>query len=287
MTRKASMTLTRWRTLATFATVALTLGVGPMVRGEPTFRSTQPEIRIEYWERRMNEINARLQAGESLSGIRLVFLGDSITDFWSLSANPWMIGKQGGRAVWDESFGGRVAENLGFNMGISGDRTEHVLHRLLPKSAGGGGQLDRPDLNPEFVVLMIGINNSWAAENPAADSVFQGIRAVVTAVHERKPNATVILQSLLPTNEEARNRDVVRPVNRRLVALAEGTPFASYVRYLDLYPGFVDSTGQQITSHFMDGVHPSESGYRIWRDQLVPFLERVRASKRLSIPQSR
>lgn len=155
---------------------------------------------------------------------------------------------------------------------------EHVLFRLLPQSSRGLGHLDAPGLHPEFVVLMIGINNTWAAETPMAESVFAGIKAVLTAVHERQPKSTVILQSLLPTNDETKNRDVVRPVNEQLAGLVASQPFAAYTRYLDLYSSSVDASGHQLSRHFNDGLYPSESGYHVWRDQLLPFLSQLRAT---------
>jgi lysophospholipase L1-like esterase len=81
---------------------------------------------------------------------------------------------------------------------------------------------------------------------------------------------------LLPTNDEGRNSSVVGPVNKRLVDLSATRPYSDYVRYLDLHSAFVDPSGKQITDYFNDGLHPSESGYGVWRDCLVPFLERVR-----------
>jgi lysophospholipase L1-like esterase len=69
---------------------------------------------------------------------------------------------------------------------------------------------------------------------------------------------------------------VDRPVNRQLVGLAASQPFAAYTLYLDLYASFVDANGRQLGEHFNDGLHPSESGYRVWRDRLVPFLRQVR-----------
>src|SRR4051812_5162471 len=47
----------------------------------------------------------------------LVFIGDSITDGWRGG---------GGKKVWDEAFGPLKPLNLG----IGGDRTQHVLWRL-------------------------------------------------------------------------------------------------------------------------------------------------------------
>jgi lysophospholipase L1-like esterase len=263
---------------AGFAAAALVLGGTSAATGDREFASTRPAARIDYWQQRQAEITTQLSQDKNLDAVRIVFLGDSITDFWHLGDNPWFPGLKCGRAVWDESFGGRPAENLGLNLGLSGDRMEHILHRILPAADGGLGHLDAPGLRPEFIVLLVGINNTFAGEEPMAESVFAGIRAVVTAVHARQPHATVVLQSLLPTQDEAKNRDVVRPVNRRLAALAAEAPFSGHVRYLDLHAAFVDAADKQLTQYFNDGLHPSESGYRVWRDQLVPFLRQLRTA---------
>jgi hypothetical protein len=90
-------------------------------------------------------------------------------------------------AVWDESFGGAVPANNAINLGVSGDRIEHVLFRLQPAAA--------------------------------VDSIFAGIKTVVEAVHARKPGTRVLLQSLLPTNDPVKNRELVQPVNARHAAL--------------------------------------------------------------------
>jgi lysophospholipase L1-like esterase len=246
--------------------------------GATQFQAARPAVRVEYWQKRLAQITAQLKDRRSLPSTRLVFLGDSITDFWGLARNPWVTGATGGRAVWNESFAGSPAENLGLNLGVSGDRTEHVLYRLLPKSAGGLGELDAAGLHPEFVVLLVGINNTWDPETPVVASVFDGIRAVISAVHDRQPKAVVILESLLPTNDALKNRETVLPVNRRLLELAASPPFADYVVYLDLYPRFVDASGAQLSGYFMDGLHPNESGYRVWRDTLLPCIDSTRRS---------
>jgi len=262
------------------AAILATMAAAGAASGATEFVSVKPLQRVEYWQQREAAINAVVADTKSLPDVKLLFVGDSITDFWLLGDNPWVKGQRCGRKVWDESFGRRGSVNFAFNIGISGDRTEHLLYRLQPRAQGGLGQIDPPELNPEFIVLLVGINNSWAAEEPVADSVFEGVRAVIHALHAGKPDARIILQTLLPTNEEPRNDEVVRPVNRRLVALAASSPYANYVSLLDLYPAFVDASGRQIGNLFNDGLHPSETGYRVWRDQLVPFLDAARAQAR-------
>lgn len=240
------------------------------------FASTKPAARVEYWQQRQATIQAQVTDSSNLSAVKLVFVGDSITDFWLLGDDPWIPGRVHGRSVWEESFGGAVAANRALNIGISGDRTEHLLYRLLPQAEGGLGQLDNDVLRPEFFVLMVGINNSYAAEAPVADSVFEGVLAVMRSLHARKPGARLLLQSIIPTSEASRNEAVVKPVNSRLVALAKSPEFASFTVWLDLYPYFVDAKGQQDARLFVDGLHPSEAGYRVWRDHLVPALALAR-----------
>jgi lysophospholipase L1-like esterase len=266
------------RLLAVLAALASLAVAGPTAARD--FASTQPTARVEYWQQRQGAIAAQVADAGGLRAVKLVFVGDSITDFWLLGDDPWIPGRVHGRRIWDESFAGAVPQNRSLNIGISGDRTEHLLHRILPKAQGGLGQLDAEALVPEFFVLMMGINNSYAPEAPVADSVFEGVRAVMRALHARKPGARLLLQSILPTAEPSRDEAVVRPVNVRLAALARSPEFAGFSTWLDLYPAFVDARGRQDPRLFVDGLHPSEAGYRVWRDRLVARLASARASAR-------
>ena len=65
---------------------------------------------------------------------KIVFLGDSITDFW----------QEEGSNVWNQHYGNRHA----FNYGIRGDRTEHVIWRIDNR------EFDNVKAN--VVVLLIG-----------------------------------------------------------------------------------------------------------------------------------
>jgi lysophospholipase L1-like esterase len=244
------------------------------------FASTRPAARVEYWQQRQAAIEAQLTDASNLRAVKLVFVGDSITDFWLLGDDPWIPGRMHGRRVWDESFAGAPPANFALNIGISGDRTEHLLFRIMPKSQGGLGQLDADGLAPEFFILMVGINNSYAPELPVADSVFEGVLAVMRSLHVRKPGTRLVLQSILPTSEPSRDATVVKPVNARLAALAKSPEFAGFTTWLDLYPSFVDAQGRQDARLFVDGLHPSEAGYRVWRDRLLPTLASARTRAR-------
>lgn len=167
----------------------------------PRFVAETPTPRVDYWQKRASDIGQELSTAQSLEPVRLVFVGDSITDFWHLDANPWFPGLYCGWSVWNESFGGAVPQHKALNLGVSGDRIEHVLHRLLPAAQGGEGWLDRPDLQPDTLFVMLGINNSFDAEKPATTSIIKGVEAVVARLRERRPKARIVIQSLLPTFE--------------------------------------------------------------------------------------
>jgi lysophospholipase L1-like esterase len=233
-----------------------------------TFVAERPAARVDYWQKRAAEIDQQMKARQSLQPIRLAFIGDSITDFWHLDANPWFPGQYMGRKVWDESFSGAVPAQTAINLGVSGDRIEHVLHRLLPAAKGGQGWLDRRDLQPDKIFVLLGINNSFDAESPASASIYRGVVAVTARIRERKPRSQIVIQSLLPTDSAEKNRDIVIPVNAMLRSYAA----ANGMTYLDLYPAFTDPQGLQRRELFNDGLHPSRDGYRVWRDRLVDFL---------------
>ncbi|MBU6165287.1 MAG: hypothetical protein KGQ52_04050 [Alphaproteobacteria bacterium] len=256
--------------LAAWLAVGLPGAALAQAQAQARYQSEQPLPRVDYWQKRAADIDQHLASAPDLRPVRLLFVGDSITDFWHLDANPWLPGRYCGRSAWDESFGGAVPALKALNLGVSGDRIEHVLHRLQPAAEGGSGWLDRADLQPDVVFVMLGINNSFDAEVPAATSIEHGIIAVVNRIRERKPQARIVIQSLLPTDDAGKNATVVQPVNAAIRAHAARTPGLAY---LDLYPDFVDSAGRQRGALFNDGLHPSRDGYRRWRDRLLAFLK--------------
>ena len=240
--------------------VALAATLPTIAQGQtpdaPRFVAETPTPRVDYWQKRASDIGRELSTAQSLEPVRLVFVGDSITDFWHLDANPWfpgsllrLVGLE--RKLWR---GGSPAQ--GAQSRRLGDRIEHVLHRLLPAAQGGEGWLDRPDLQPDTLFVMLGINNSFDAEKPATTSIIKGVEAVVARLRERRPKARIVIQSLLPTEDAVKNRDLVMPVNAALRAHAATQ--ANTV-FLDLYPSFVDDSGAQRRVLFNDALHPSRA----------------------------
>src|SRR5262249_2849509 len=97
-----------------------------------------PAPRDANWMKRHDSFNERVKQGN----VDLIFIGDSITQGWE-GESP-----KGGKKIWEEFYGKRNAVNLG----IGGDRTQHVLWRL------DHGNIE--NIKPKLAVLMIGTNNS-------------------------------------------------------------------------------------------------------------------------------
>lgn len=178
-------------------------------------------------------------------GIDVLFLGDSITENFATR----------GKDAWDRDIAplGTVAD-----FGIGGDRTQFVLWRAR------NGELD--GTGARVVVLMIGTNNLASA---TPENVARGVAAIVDTVRAKLPDATVVLNALLPRGAPG---DAVRAktadVNARIALLADG----AHVRWLDASAAFV-GPGDAIPPELMpDGLHPSPAGYDVWATALRPVL---------------
>jgi hypothetical protein len=139
----------------------------------------------------------------------------------------------------------------GFNFGVPGDRTEHVLWRIAAT---------RQFSSVANIVLLVGTNN-LRRDSPRC--VVVGIRAIVGAIMERLPRTRIFVVGILPRfnlPEEAANK--IPSVNH---ALAHGGPYR-----------FIDPTRalQDARLFLPDGTHLAPMGYQT----LVPMITRELAS---------
>lgn len=183
--------------------------------------------------------------------IHLVFLGDSITDFWLCDDG------QHGKPVWDQFY----AKHNAADFGVSGEHTEHTLGHIA------GGILD--GLNPKVVILMIGTNN--IGHNPAdkAEWAAAGVTKIVETVHQKLPETKVLLLATFPRNgKDSPFRKSVEGINAIISKLDNGTT----TRYLDLTAKFTDAAGEIPKDIMPDGLHPNTKGYQIWAEAMEPLL---------------
>jgi len=208
----------------------------------PIPSSLQAEPRPdEWWQQRHAAMNARVQQGDA----DLIFIGDSITQGW----------EGGGREIWEQYYADRRAVNLG----ISGDRTQHVIWRLENGNLEG--------ISPKLAVVMIGTNN-YEANTP--EEIAAGITRIVEILRTRLPECKVLLLGIFPRMPEP------GPVRDRLARAnalaAEAVAKDPMVHYLDIGDRFLDQNGSLPPEIMPDFLHLNEKGYRIWAEAMEPTL---------------
>jgi beta-glucosidase len=185
---------------------------------------------------------------------KVIFLGDSITMMWRSQS-----GYEGGTPVWDKYYAPLPAANLG----ISGDRTDHILWRITE-----GGDLD--GVKPQVLILLIGINNLLQRQDTPQQTA-EGITTIVTYLKTKLPETRILLLGLFPCWEKPDNpaRAWVKQTNELIKPLADG----KRVWYLDIGSRFVEPDGTITKEKLRDLLHLSEKGYWIWAEAMQPYLD--------------
>jgi lysophospholipase L1-like esterase len=215
--------------------------------------AVKPVPRDGNWMKRHEAFVERSKKGN----VDVLFVGDSITQGWEGS----------GKKVWAERFTAWKPMNLG----IGGDRTQHVLWRITT-----GKELE--GIDPKVIVMMIGTNN-FGSNTP--EQIADGVKAILAEFHKQKPKAKVLLLGVFP-------RSGKKPADPMVVAKDElntKTPAVNAllakfddgknVKYLDIGDKFLDDKGGLPKSTMPDFLHLSEKGYTIWADAISKTVEEM------------
>jgi lysophospholipase L1-like esterase len=188
----------------------------------------------------------------------LLFMGDSITDFWRNAGQPGVVNPPtAGKAVFDKYFGAMKVANFG----ISGDTTQGVLYRLLD----GEGQ----GFQPKAIMLMIGTNNAASASSA---EIAEGVGAIVMELRKDFPAAKILLLAIFPRGDPGSAlRKTVLDVNPIIAKLADNRN----VFYLDIGAKFLDADGNLPPDIMPDKLHPTEKGYEIWAQAVIEPLKEL------------
>ncbi len=163
-----------------------------------------------------------------------------------------------GRTVWEKFYGQRNAVNLG----IGGDRTQHVLWRLQNGNLEG--------ISPKLAVVMIGTNNS-GSNTP--QQIADGIKAILDELHKRCPKTKVLLLAIFPrgeTPDDAR-RKVNEAANQIIAKYADN----QRVFYLDIGPKFLAEDGTLSREIMPDLLHLNQKSYTIWAESIEPLVKKL------------
>jgi lysophospholipase L1-like esterase len=119
---------------------------------------------------------------------------------------------------------------------------------------------------PRFVSLMIGTNND---DDPPEDRA-EGIRAILAKMARRLPDATILLHPIFPRG--AAPDDPCRVSRERTNAVIRRFADGGRVVWLDFNARFLQPDGTLSAAMMPDFLHPLEEGYRMWAEELRPFL---------------
>ncbi len=204
-----------------------------------------PVPREGGWIQRHNSFNERVKQGD----VDLLMIGDSITQGW----------EGNGKEAWAKHLAPRKAVNLG----IGGDRTQHVLWRLQNGNLNG--------IQPKLAVLMIGTNNSNGDDN-TAEEIAAGIEAIVKNLRENLPETKVLVLGIFPRGEKPNPQ---REKNAKASETASKLADGEHVFYLDIGEKFLTPDGTLTREIMPDFLHLSPQGYTIWAEAIEPEVARL------------
>ena len=169
---------------------------------------------------------------------RVVFLGDSITDYWKLP--DYFLGKPY------------------INRGIDGQTTPQMLVRF---------RQDVIDLHPKVVVMLAGTNDIAGVTGPTSNEDIEANYASMAEL-ARAHHIRMVFASVLPVHNythDAGESFALRP-RARILALNKWLKdycAKNHLVYLDYFSALVDERGMLQRALADDGLHPTDAGYRI------------------------
>lgn len=166
---------------------------------------------------------------------RVVYMGDSITDFWINNDSTFFAGKPY------------------YDRGISGQTTGQMLLRFRG---------DVIDLKPKVVVILAGIND--IAQNNGPSTLKDIFGNIVSMAELAKANhIQVVLSSVMPAfNLPWRPAINPVPLVAALNEMIKTYAAKNNLVYLDYYTAMADARKGLLPQYAKDEVHPNLAGYK-------------------------
>jgi lysophospholipase L1-like esterase len=190
----------------------------------------------------------------TVSENRVVFFGDSITNFWNLAA----------------SFPGQPY----INRGISGQTTPQMLLRF---------RSDVVALKPRVVIILGGTNDLAGNTGPMTLDQIEDNYASMAEL-AKAHQIRVVFASLLPIHDYSATKvSDGRPLAKieSLNQWLKGYCTANHCLYLDYYSHMLDDRGMLRAELSDDGLHPNANGYQIMARLAARAIQQVLRQPRL------
>ncbi|MCI1780060.1 MAG: SGNH/GDSL hydrolase family protein [Bacteroidales bacterium] len=194
--------------------------------------------------------NEKLEAA-SLDSSRVVFMGNSITEYWKVKHPDFFTGHY-------------------VNRGISGQTTPQMLIRFRP---------DVIKLHPDIVVILAGTNDIAGNTGPSTPDMIMD--NIISMSQLAKANGIkVILCSVLPAFDYPWRKGL-EPAEKilKLNNMIKKYAKANHIFYLDYYSSLVDERKGMNPEYTRDGVHPNSKGYDVMEPLVNKAIKKVLSKK--------
>ena len=173
--------------------------------------------------------------------IRAIFIGSSVMENW---------GREGIQ-IWNSKY-----EPLGaVNYGIGGDRTEHMLWRIL------NGEID--GVSPKLIVIYIGSNNI-PIQDHSPDDIVRGILTIITTIREKLPNTAILYTTIFPRADISPITDAwtkITTVTNEVLKVNDNVK----INIMNIFDDFIVSWGDLKDELYLsDNLHLTAAGYGQW-----------------------
>lgn len=228
----------------------------------------KPLYNAERWENAV-AINLDYIKNATNKQLDVVLIGDSITEHWHGTdlgqPEPAYADNLG---VYEQLFDlQKGADVSGLALGVGGDRCPQLLYRLQ------NGEMP-PSLQPSIWWVLVGTNDK-ASDKCKNEDVIAGNIAIVQEILERRPRATVVINSLLPRGNDRSLYwwQEYTAINDALACYASGMDRVEFFNATDL---FVTRDGQALNLTLLpDELHPTEMGSWIWGRAIVAKVQEI------------
>lgn len=218
----------------------------PATDGMHSANTPAHRLSAGWWKKRHEQKLAQAKGKEC----DLLFIGDSITHGW----------EGAGKKTWQKYYAARKP----FNIGFSGDRTQHVLWRL--------DQGEMASFKPKVAVIMIGTNNTGHQMQKAQETA-DGIKAIIGRIHKLSPKTKILLLGVFPRGANPDHKMRIR--NNEINAIIKGYHDGEKVHFLDISSTFLNKEGVLTKEVMPDYLHPRQHGYKLWAEAMEPTLKKL------------
>ena len=190
-------------------------------------------IFMEHYNER---VNLFIEENKTAKDIDVVFLGDSLTEFYDVAKF--------------------YSEFKVLNRGIGGDTSFGVEKRLKESVY---------DANPKVTTMLIGANNQ--------DTLMDNYENILKSLKSTAPEMKVVLLSLTSmTDYWGENNQKAMENNVKIKEYANTYGY----EFVDLYNPLLDKNTNELKREYtIDGGHLTEKGYEVVTNQIKPILHKL------------